>query len=197
MIFRGLRGFDPGGTRAATTGKPDARLDLTTKAPAMDRAGVPFHNGAPGAILFRRPLVSISTALALVDADDERQIIEMIEQGKLRWAFDVADGKRLKREVRILGASINEYLTGQQAPSCSAADDFARAIGIIFPVVPATVPTPTIARAFSVSPDHVLNLCRSCEICTVKGHTWHRGPRGAAQIVTASIIAFLKRRRMI
>ena len=196
-MLRGLRGFDPSAPRTAPSGAGKTPADSTAAASTTDQAVARRRIMVPGAIVFQRPLVSISTAMALIDVDREQQITALIEEGMLRWAFDVANGKGLKREVRILGESINEYLAGQKAPSCSAAEDFARVLDTIFPNLPASLPTRAIARAWSVSGDHVLNLCRSRLLRTVNCSTWHRGPTGAAHIEIGSVIAFLKERRLV
>jgi hypothetical protein len=197
MSFRGLRGFDPGGVRGTASEEPGPRPPSSTSFAISQQTSRPEQKAPQGGIVFRRPLVPIITAIALIEVDHERQILELIDGGKLRWAFDVAGGDRRKREVRILGESINEYLTGHRPPPCSPEEDFARTIGIIFPNVPATIPTLPIAKALNVSEDHVLNLCRARLMRTANGQKWRRGKGGSARILTASVIEFLKRRRII
>jgi hypothetical protein len=196
VIFRTLRGFAPGLQRPEPAAAASNSPEFPSTRSVVDQVTGSPGNLGRGPVLFRRPLVSISTAMALIDVECEEQIDELIEQGKLRWAFDVSNTARRNREVRILGASINELLSGQPAPTCSAAEDFARAMDCIFPNLPATLSTPTIVKAWSVSSEHVLNLCRSNLLRTVNGSGWSRGPGGVARIVSASAIEFLKARRL-
>ena len=122
------------------------------------------RTGAPQ-IQLHRPLVSLWTALALIGGERPEQIITLIEQGNLRWAFDIGT-KGAKREIRILGKSILEYLAARATPG---AEDFNAAVKTVFPMPEWLIPAARIAYAWSTSPDHILNLCRGRELHFAKG----------------------------
>ena len=56
----------------------------------------------------RRPLVPLPAVMMFLDRS-ANEVIELIEDGKLRWAFDIRTTKAGSREVRILRQSLFEY----------------------------------------------------------------------------------------
>ena len=194
-----LRGFNPASIMAiAPAGKVDASalVDSPNAAPANEGAkSVPGHGPVP--IVFKRPLVSTWTAMSLIEVDAEEEIIKLIEDGRMRWAFNIATAGASKRLVRILGQSINEYLAGQEAPPINAAEDFARTMDLIFPSRHAMTRAVAVAHAWNTSRDHILNLCREGQLRVAEGSDWRRGPGGSPIVETASAIEFLKQRRVV
>ncbi len=53
----------------------------------------------------RRPLVPIS-AVAMFLNKSAREVLSLIEDGKLRWAFDIRSAKSSRREIRVLRESL-------------------------------------------------------------------------------------------
>ena len=148
-------------------------------------------------IRFHRPLVSIWTALTLIGGDRPEEIIALIEEGQLRFAFDVRTKRAKTREIRILGSSINEFLAGRRAPAISEQEDFNLAMQAVFPAPKPVIPAFEIARAWNVSPDHLINLCRGRELNLVKGARIRRGRGGSPMVETRSATEFLRQRRML
>ncbi len=155
-------------------------------------------NGLACRSAFKRPLVTISTALSLIGVDYPEQIIALIQGGQLRWAFDVSTKRSKRREIRILGESINEYLAGHPA---TEQQDFNVVMKAVFPEPKWAVPAFDIACAWNLSSTHFLALCRSTprEINLVKGieGRCRRGPGGSPLVEVGSAIAFLRRRRVL
>jgi hypothetical protein len=147
-------------------------------------------------IRFHRPLVSVWTALTLIGGDRPEEIIALIEEGQLRFAFDIRTKKAQVREIRILGQSINEFLAGDPAPAISEQDDFNLAMQAVFPAAMPAIPAFEIARAWNASRDHVLNLCRGRELSLVKGARIRRGRGGSPMVEMRSATEFLRQRRV-
>jgi len=55
----------------------------------------------------RRPLLPLS-AVAMFLNKSAREILALIEDGKLRWAFDIRSAKSSRREIRVLRQSLFE-----------------------------------------------------------------------------------------
>ncbi|HZQ47003.1 MAG TPA: hypothetical protein VFC07_08330 [Verrucomicrobiae bacterium] len=56
----------------------------------------------------KRPLVPLA-AVAMFLNKSAREVLALIEDGKLRWAFDIRSAKASRREVRVLRQSLFEY----------------------------------------------------------------------------------------
>jgi hypothetical protein len=155
-------------------------------------------------IVFRRPMVDESAAMALTGAESQEEIIALIEEGRLRWAWNVArPGASRRREVRILGESINEFLAGAERTSGIAADseeEFSQVQGVIFPsIVPrhgATVRSICVARALNISSDQALMLGRDKALRFASGTKCKTGQEGSPRFDFSSVVEFLKLRRL-
>ncbi len=55
----------------------------------------------------RRPLVPLSAVTMFLNKSN-REVISLIENGKLRWAFDIRSAKASRREIRVLRQSLFE-----------------------------------------------------------------------------------------
>ena len=148
-------------------------------------------------VLFHRPLVSLWIALSLIGGKNPGEIISLIEEGKLRWAFDIRKKWGKRREIRILAQSINEYLTGSAAPNISEQQDFCQAMHSIFPMPKLSITACDIACAWNASPEHILNLCRSRQLGLAKGACNRRGRGGSPQVTMESAVEFLRKRRFL
>ncbi len=91
----------------------------------------------------RRPLVPLRAVTMFLNMN-AREVLALIEEGKLRWAFDIRSGKAQRREVRVLRQSLFEF-TGLHAPTARAdnaeREEFLKVIELILP--PGTVVSPT------------------------------------------------------
>ncbi len=91
-----------------------------------------------------RPLVPLAAAMLFLNRNS-KQVLALIEEGKLRWAFDIRREGVARREVRILRQSLFEF-TGLISPSVGPrldeASEFAAVVGKILP--PGVIGSPTV-----------------------------------------------------
>lgn len=153
------------------------------------------RNKMPHAINFESPLVSLEVA-ALALGQNRKQMLAMIAARQLPWCFDLALQSR--GEIRVLTQSL-ACVQG----SAGRVSDFTAAMQIIFPDAPqvrlgaiAKIPLSVIARQLSIGSDHALRLARAGWLQLVKGTTCQRGPHGSPEVAMASVVEFLKRRRV-
>lgn len=146
-----------------------------------------------GSIRIRRPMVTVSAAIALIGCAGPDQVLALIESGKISFAWNLAikDAVGVRREIRLLSQGLVDYLTGSQSVFT---DD--QAFEAIFPEPSPTIRAADIARTWIVSPDHVLNLCRAGQLALMDGSAIRRGPRGTPSLLAGSVQQFMERRRL-
>lgn len=173
----------------------------------------------------RRPLVPLAAVTMFLDKS-AREVLALIEQGELRWAFDIRSSKAERREVRVLRQSLFEF-TGLYSPPenpSGGEGEFAKIIGLILPK--GTIPSPggasgagfrlkmrlpaaefrklrfprepvlratEIAQSFSCLGQHVHNLIREKSL---QAANLRCGPKASPLVTRASVVEFLKQRRM-
>jgi hypothetical protein len=138
-----------------------------------------------------RPLLSMKTAMVVLNRD-ERQVMRLIKQGALAWAFDVRRASSQRAAVRIFRPCLAEYLETPEPPGpdprnleevlhAILADDA--------PLVPATA----VARAFGCSGAHITNLIRDGLLIVARS-----SPRRAvsAGLSREGVLEFLRQRRI-
>jgi hypothetical protein len=156
-----------------------------------------------------RPLVPIEAIMVLLDKSED-DILNLIECGFLRWAFDIStpppnleprtsnvEPGRRRRELRVYRESVLDYLhdAHQQPPYYSFEPEptLERVITVILP--PGTQPTlmaSKFARRLTCSSQHVLNLIDAQVIPTITVR--RRGPNGSPLIERSGARAFLRSR---
>jgi hypothetical protein len=143
------------------------------------------------AILIRRPLVSVNTAMAALDKTED-EVLALCEEGRLT-AFNIAARGSRSRELRILTASIGDVEQGRPARDPLEKTEWERIIDAILPSRAQTPSAVYLARRFNCGSEHIKNL--------VKGGSLHRvgklgrpGPHGSQKILRASVTAFFERR---
>jgi hypothetical protein len=143
-----------------------------------------------------RPLVPIEAIMVLLDKSED-DVLNLIECGFLRWAFNIAAPDAERRELRVYRESVLDYLhDAHQQSSYYAFDPDAaleRVITAILP--PGTQPTFTaskFARRLTCSSQHVLNLIDARVIPTMTVR--RRGPNGSPLIERFGARAFLRSR---
>ena len=155
-----------------------------------------LENGSTviGAIRFARPLVSTGTALSVIQRlDYEEQVLALVESGDLLWAWDVAAPNANRREIRILGQSINAYLAGNPGPDIPPEG----VMRLLFPEGHPTLSASELARRMNLCSTHMLTLCRSGCLRLVPGARVRRGPSGSPQVELSSVAKFLEQRRIL
>jgi hypothetical protein len=149
----------------------------------------------PHAISFESPLVSLEVA-ALALGRSRKQTLEMIVARQLAWCFDFA--LQARGEIRVLTQEVAR-IQGH----AGRVPDFDTAVHIIFPSLPkaafgivAKMPLTVVAKQLSIGSDHALRLARDGSLRLVKGTRCRRGPGGSPEIEFASVVEFIKQRRI-
>ena len=143
-----------------------------------------------------RPLMPLSAVEWRLDRH-EYEVITMIEEGELLWAFDVRAPKASHAELRVLTQSVQDYLAGR----CSLADkdedaDWQRVARLIFPDQPSIV-TGELTRSLSCGRQHAINLVYGRQFRLVPGSAIRPGPGGSPRLETASVAGWLRKRRVL
>jgi hypothetical protein len=144
-----------------------------------------------------RPLMPIPAVMWRLDVDED-QVLRLIEDGELLWAFNLAAARATRRTIRVLSESVSDYLAGQ-VRTCGdnkAEAEWQRVASLVFPDKPVIV-TCELARALSCGRDLAMNLVRKNHVRVVSGRRWRSGPGGSPRIDTASAKEWLKGRRIL
>lgn len=158
-----------------------------------------FPPPATPLVFIKRPLLRLWSVAEILDCPLD-EVRAMIDDGRLAFAFDVSGKGSTQRDIRVLTASLVEFLSGTK-PALKTEEDFQRVIKLIFPAVSqtrgvATVRATSIIRRFSVSSTHVGNLIDDGLLRPIKGSVRRTGPLGSPDIEFASVVEFLRKRRL-
>ena len=136
-----------------------------------------------------KPLLPVRGVMSLVDKNED-QVLRLIEDGSLLWAFDVAlDTKHGRsKELRILPACVADYLRGQQSPI-----EWAEVVRSLLPHDEPVILSKDITRVLNVSGTHTYHLVSRKLLAPCS--TWRSGRGGCGHFTTKSFVAFLKSRR--
>lgn len=172
--------------------------------------GQQFHCTMPTSsslpqLSFALPVVNLWTAVAATGARQD-EVLAMIQDGRLLYAWDIGSRSSGKQLVRILARSIADFQQGRTASLASrmraGAEEFNQVLKELFPAVsykphgPATIRAATFTRRLCASHDHVLGLCREGSLRFAKGTKCTTGPHGSPEIEFASVVEFLRQRRI-
>jgi hypothetical protein len=126
----------------------------------------------------------------------ENEIIAMIEEGLLLWAFDVRTPRAKLPEPRVLTESVEHYLAGKAAYAAEEETEWQRVVSLIFPEKP-TISTWELQRTLNCGRQHAINLFYARQFRAARGTRIRRGPGGSPQVETASVAEWLWKRRML
>jgi hypothetical protein len=149
---------------------------------------VPVSLPAPMPRQRSKPLLPVRGVMSLIDVDED-QVLRMVEEGELDWAWDVSsDPKRAhSKELRILPACVAAHLRGE-----SRSLEWADVLRLLVPEGPVIL-SKNISRILNVSSTHLYNLARRKQI--VPCSSWRSGPDGCARFPVKSLVQFLQTRR--
>lgn len=150
-----------------------------------------LRNDDGSRLTYRLPMTSIDGAKPLLGMNED-EIMALIDEGKIRWAWDLACQSRAARFVRILNRSLVCY----EKPFLAQPETLAQVIELILPPVSkitGTVRGTELQRACNVSSTHVINLVEAKIICA---KDWKRGPNGSPLITRSSVVRLLTDRRI-
>jgi hypothetical protein len=120
----------------------------------------------------------------------QRQVVQLIEEGALAWCWDVSlnPNRARKRHLRILPASVAEYLRGRPG-----ALDWPDVLRMLLPESGTVILSKDIVRLLNITGEHAYALARrKLLICCKSGR---RGRGGCGRFRTDSLIQFLQARR--
>ena|ERR1035437_6704982 len=138
-----------------------------------------------------KPLLPVRGVVSIIDKSED-QVLALIEEGKLAWAWDVALAIRRghRREIRVLPATIADFLRGH---TCSL--EWADVLRLLLPHDEPVILSSDIIRVLNISSTHLYALARRKQLAPCS--TWRSGPRGGAQFPTKNFVGFLKARRVL
>lgn len=137
------------------------------------------------------PLRVCSVALGV----SEIQIMSMVEEGKLRWVWDMRRSSARRAFVLVLAQSILYAQTGRAGPDLPLSDEegWEKVLGIVLPHQKPLIKGSELVRAFSISSQHMMNLVNDGALVALNA----RRLRTSTPIITReSVVKFLKERRI-
>ena len=145
----------------------------------------------------RRPLVSVWTAVAILDKSEDA-VLSLIEGGEIRWAWNIGlSTVHGKRDVRILAANLQDFITGAPVPRLADAEEFKFVMSFIFPSQYSRITACSFARALNCGSEHALHLMRAGAVRAVKGAVCRSAKGGSPQLTYESILIFFQTRRIV
>jgi len=137
-----------------------------------------------------RPLLPLQTVECILDRRAD-ELLELIEAGRLAWAFDIAAAPGSgRREIRVWRGSVLDYLRGYALGDA----DQDQVLDSILPHHRPEIRGPELERTLSCSGVHIACLARSRALHVVCQAG--RGPNGFLRISRASVVDFLADRRL-
>jgi hypothetical protein len=138
------------------------------------------------------PLSAVMTWLDL----DEDDVIVLIDEGALLWAFDIKSPGAGKRNVRVLTESVEDLVQRRKRTYQDDESEWQRVAALVFPDKPAIV-TRELARALNAGRNFTIDLIHARQFQFAPGGAQIRtGPNGSPHITTASAKKWLLKRRM-
>jgi len=153
---------------------------------------MPYHY-QPIQFVVRRPLISLATAAALANETTD-DLLAHVEDGSIRYAFDVATPKASRRAVRVFAGSLANYLGKQSEARADGAPALLATVNDIFPELAETIRTSTLAQIFACDQEHALELIHTGAVRAV--NSFGRGRGNSALVTRRSCVEFLISRRV-
>lgn len=138
----------------------------------------------------QRALVSIETAKAVLNKGEDA-VLQLIEAGKLRFAFDLGQTGSHRRTIRIFTLSLYDYVNRQDTQPAKVDD----CIKYILPMPLPSVAGVRLAEILNISSSHVSGLVEGGELKEIPNR--QRSCTSSRSICRASVIQFLKDRRCV
>jgi hypothetical protein len=143
-------------------------------------------------VTFRRPMVDLGAAMAMLDLN-EQQLRREIEQGRIRWAFNLGVGARTHVQILVRSlAKCGDRTIIQPATVEGVAD-------MVLPaesVATGTVRGTELQFALNIRSQHVTRLLDAGLIAEAEESQVFSGRAGSPVIMRASVVRLLALRRM-
>lgn len=147
----------------------------------------------PGTIPLERPLVPVVVAQVLLDLREDA-VLAQIESGNLGWAWDIRRPGAVRRDVRVWRTSIlSLWATGVSRVGGPDLDG----LTVTDTWLPhRDVRVSELARWWSCSGDHVLNLVKDGLLAVSGERPEWTGVGSSTRITRGSVVAMLEHRRV-
>jgi len=152
------------------------------------------------------PLLSVPTVRSLLKCHEDF-VVQLVESGWVRFAFNIANSGAATRDLRIYHHSLQDYCAGQHLlPNYYTQDEstlWPQVLkDLIAPPLRASEAQPSthltarhLATRWVCSSTHIYDLIAAHCLEPIS-RDWKRGPNGSATILPASAEAFLRARRV-
>ena len=145
----------------------------------------------PATLAVKLPMVGIETCKSALGISEDA-VLALIDDGKIRWAWNFSAQSSHARFVRVLTRSLLAY----QQPGLDQPKAIEAVADLLLPLtskLTGKVKGTTLQVAFNVSSTHVINLVAAGML---EARTWKRGPNGSPVIARASVVRLLGERRL-
>jgi len=178
-----------------------------------DACATPIQRSLPLRVALRLPMLDVAAVRAALGVNED-EVLDLIQEGHLAWAWDIATKAAEKAETRIFARSVSAYQNSEYGPRSVANElTFDEVVALAFTGRANDRPWlwgREITRAFNCSSEHVLNLIREGSLSLLPGHVvpksqipnrksqigWRRGRGGSPCVSWVSAVEFLRRRRL-
>jgi len=134
-----------------------------------------------------RPLIKLSSCVDFFDRDYDTLIID-VENQQLRFAWDIAAPGATRREVRVWRGSAMAFCQNQPVPKISEEEVYK----LILPN--RDIRSTELGRILSCGHNHIFQLASVFEV--IRGPVQIKGPTSFTVFARASIVEFLRKRRL-
>lgn len=167
-----------------------------------------------------RPMFHLKAVVTILDLRED-DVLALIETGELSWAWDIRSRDAERRDVRVWRDSVLSFLDSKRVGH-SVAHPFSepvtptqnglpkrvghsvatghqaltedKVLSSLFPHSGAEILSTEVQRMFSASQDHIRNLVQQELLAALNAYS--RGPYGYVRISRASVLTFLRSRRI-
>lgn len=137
-----------------------------------------------------RPMIGVDGAKAILDLGED-ECLALIDSGELE-AFNIGIGDR--REVRFVVKTVEHYF--RTLGSRPLELTFDEITALVLPHAKPILTGKELQRSFNCCSTHIINLVCAKLLRTQPGTDWRQGPNGSPVITRASVVEFLKQRRI-
>lgn len=155
----------------------------------------PAQRRLPIKVEIATPLMSIGAARAVLELDED-EMLDLIDNNLLAWAWHIESAPGGRREIRILAKCVRGFQTTQTDCGLRHAS-VEEIIGHILardkkPFIDGR----RLASLFVCSGQLVMDLISAGALTVTEGTSWRRGRGGSPVISRESVVRFLQERRI-
>ena len=152
-----------------------------------------MHTAPFTPVHWTRPLLTPYTCMSVLPGHCTFQgLLRLIEDGQLRWAFNIGIPGKSKRTIRVWAESLNAYLAGGTPRREDAEADLSRIVNQISPAP--VISVQDLANAWNAKTDLVFDLARRGYLKLLKLPC--RGCKGSPPVRMTDVARFLRAGRL-